>query len=126
MRFISTYVHGIIDYVVGALLIVAPWLFGFAAGGAETVVPIIIGAAVILYSLFTDYEWGAVRKINMRTHLGFDIGGGVILAISPWLFGFSALVWVPHLLVGLLEIGTGLLTSTVAGKERRRVEVTST
>jgi hypothetical protein len=36
MRFIPTRIHGFLDYAVGVLLIVVPWLFGFAAGGAET------------------------------------------------------------------------------------------
>ena len=32
---IDTRTHGIIDYITGALLIVAPYLFGFATGGIE-------------------------------------------------------------------------------------------
>src|SRR5690606_36891724 len=40
MRFIPTKVHGILDYVVGAALIVAPWLFGYAGvGGAAVIIP---------------------------------------------------------------------------------------
>ena len=35
MRIISTRVHGVVDYVGGALLVVSPWLFGFADGGAQ-------------------------------------------------------------------------------------------
>lgn len=120
MRFIPTNIHGIVDYIVGALLIAAPWLFAFAAGGAETWVPVIIGAAIIAYSLFTDYEWGVFRKMDMRTHLGMDIAGGVVLAVSPWLFGFAALVWIPHLIVGLLEIGAGLFTRTEPSGVRMR------
>ena len=34
-----------------------------------------------------------------------DFLSGVFLAISPWVFGFSERVWVPHVLVGLFEIG---------------------
>ena len=120
MRFIPTQVHGILDYLIGILLILAPFVLGFAQGGAETWVPIIIGAGVILYSLFTDYELGAVRRIPMRTHLWLDAIGGIILAISPWLFAFSAIVWVPHLVVGLLEIGTALFTHTRPSETRRR------
>ena len=118
MRFIPTNIHGIIDYIVGIALIAAPWLFGFAFGGAETWVPVIIGAAIIIYSLFTDYEWGVFRKLKMETHLGLDIGFGLVLAVSPWLFGFAGIVWVNHLLVGLLFIGAGILTKTVPSKER--------
>lgn len=118
MRFIPTRVHGVVDYVIGALLIVAPWLLGFARGGAETWVPVILGVAVIVYSLFTNYELGVVRKLNMRTHLWLDGIGGLILAISPWLFGFADYVWAPHFIVGLLEIGSALFTETVPSYER--------
>ena len=112
MRFIPTRVHGIVDYAMGGLLIVAPWLLGFAAGGAETWVPVILGFGAIGYSLFTDYEPGLVRRIPMRTHLGLDAASGVVLAASPWLFGFAELVYLPHLILGLLEIGAALTTRT--------------
>jgi hypothetical protein len=110
MRFISTRIHGIIDYVVGALLILAPFILGFATGGAEMWVPIILGAGIILYSLLTAYEMGATNTIKMPSHLWLDVGAGVLLAVSPWLFGFSEIVWAPHLIVGLLAIGLGLTT----------------
>lgn len=112
MRFIPTRVHGIADYVIGILLIAAPWLFGFADGGAEQWVPVILGAGVILYSLITDYELGVAKAIPMPVHLMLDIGGGIFLAVSPWLFGFADEIWWPHVIVGLLEIGAGLMTET--------------
>jgi hypothetical protein len=119
MRVIPTRVHGMLDYLVGALLIAAPWLFDFNRGGAETWVPVILGASAILYSLFTDYELGAVRRIPMPTHLMLDLGSGLLLAASPWLFGFSDYVWAPHLIVGLIEIGTSLITRPVPADGHR-------
>ena len=113
MRFIPTRVHGMLDYLVGVLLIAAPWLFDFDRGGAETWVPVLLGASAIVYSLFTDYELGAVRRLSMPTHLMLDLGSGILLALSPWLFGFSDYVWEPHLIVGLIEIGTSLMTRRV-------------
>ena len=110
MHFIPTRLHGIVDYAMGGLLIVAPWLLGFAAGGAERWVPVILGLGAIGYSLFTEYELGLVRRIAMRTHLGLDAGSGVVLAASPWLFGFAGLVYLPHLILGLVEIGAALTT----------------
>jgi hypothetical protein len=110
MRVIPTRVHGILDYLVGALLAVAPWLFQFNRGGAETWVPVLLGAAAILYSLFTNYEWGVSRKIAMPTHLTLDLISGILLAVSPWLFGFADEVYLPHLIFGLLEIVVSLMT----------------
>lgn len=112
MRFIPTNVHGILDYLIGVLLIAAPWLFGFYQGGAESWVPIVLGAGVIVYSLLTDYEAGVAKAIPMPTHLWLDVLGGAVLAVSPWLFGFAELIVWPHLVVGLLEIGAGLVTET--------------
>ncbi|WP_152425242.1 SPW repeat protein [Nafulsella turpanensis] len=113
MKFISTRTHGIIDYLMGALLIVSPWLFGFDRGGAETWIPVILGAGVILYSLVTDYEMSATRKLSLRTHLMLDMIGGAFLAVSPWLFGFDDFVYLPHLILGIAEIGVAMFTHRV-------------
>ena len=85
MRFIPTRVHGLLDYLVGLLLIAAPWVFNFARGGAETWVPVALGAGALLYSLFTDYELGLVKRLPMGTHLTLDLLSGLLLAASPWL-----------------------------------------
>jgi hypothetical protein len=110
MRFLSTKVHGVMDYLMGVILIAAPWLLDFARGGAETWVPVILGAGTIIYSLMTDYEFGLSRNISMGTHLTLDLWGGVLLAASPWIFGFSEYVYLPHLILGILEIGASLTT----------------
>ncbi len=112
MRFISTRTHGVIDYLMGALLIVAPYLLGFADGTAAQWVPQILGVVAIGGALMTDYELGVMRVIPMPVHLGIDVASGALLALSPWLFGFSDRVLWPHLIVGIMEIGAGLMTRT--------------
>lgn len=112
MRFIPTSVHGVLDYLVGALLIAAPWLLNFNRGGAETWLPVILGVGALLYSLLTNYELGVVRRIPMTTHLGLDAASGLLLAVSPWLFGFSDFVFWPHLILGVFEIIAALTTKT--------------
>jgi hypothetical protein len=118
MRFISTRVHGILDYLMGAFLIISPWVFDFADGGAKQWVPIILGAGAIMYSLITDYEYSVSKSISMRTHLMLDLCSGILLAASPWLFGFSEEVYMPHLVLGIFEIGASLFTHRVASTER--------
>lgn len=107
---ISTRTHGIIDYATGALLLVAPYLFGFANGGIAQWLPQLLGAMTIVMSLFTDYELSISKAIPLRVHLGMDMVSGALLALSPWLFGFAGLIWWPHLLVGLMEIVVPLMT----------------
>ena len=107
---ISTRAHGVIDYLTGALLILAPYLFGFATGGIEHWVPEIVGVAIIGMSLITRYELSIAKIVPLRVHLGADVVAGLLLAVSPWLFGFADIIWWPHLLVGLMEIVVPLLT----------------
>ena len=112
MKIISTKTHGILDYLMGVLLIASPWIFGFANGGAEQWIPIILGAGALLYSMMTDYELGVFKTLSMKTHLNIDLMSGIFLAASPWIFGFSDRVSTPHLILGLLEIGASLMTRT--------------
>ena len=114
MKFIDRKTHGYLDYIVGLLLIAAPWLLDFYRGGAETWVPVILGAGVIVYSLLTDYELGASRQIPFGTHLLLDVLGGIFLAASPWLFGFADYVYLPHLIVGIMELGVAAFTKRTA------------
>lgn len=118
MRFIPTRVHGILDYLTGAFLIATPWLFGFASGGAETWLPVALGAGAILYSLFTDYELGVVKALPMPTHLLLDVLSGFLLAVSPWLFGFADAVFWPHLILGFFEVGAAFSTHVAPSAKR--------
>ncbi len=122
MKIISTKFHGVLDYVVGIALILAPMIFGFAeVGGAAVLVPRVLGIGLIVYSLVTRYELGVFRVVPMKVHLALDFIASVFLAASPWLFGFAdeALnVWLPHFAVGIVVILVVLVTesrSTVEG-----------
>ena len=110
MNVINSRTHGVIDYLTGALLIIAPYIFGFASGGIEQWLPMLIGAAILLMSLITRYELSVAKVIPLPVHLGVDIVAGLLLAVSPWLFGFADVIWWPHLLVGLFEIVVAVLT----------------
>ena len=77
---INTKIHGIIDYLTGALLIIAPYLLGFATGDIEHWLPMVLGAAIILMSLMTNYELSIVKKIPLHVHLGVDMASGALLA----------------------------------------------
>ncbi len=113
MKIIDTKTHGILDYLVGGLLIVSPWLFNFYNEGAESWVPIVLGIGTLAYSMMTNYEMGLLKAMSMKAHLAMDFVGGAILAVSPWLFGFADLVFWPHLIFGVFEIMASLITETL-------------
>lgn len=124
MRFISSKVHGILDYLSGLLFMASPWLFGFATGGPAQWVPVAVGATILMTSLMTDYELGVVKVVALPLHLTLDIFSGLFLAASPWIFGFADVVYLPHVIFGLLEIGAGLMTHKVAYDSRSPVQTT--
>lgn len=105
LRFIPTKVHGALDYIVAIALVLAPMIFGFKeVGGASVAIPMILGVGLFLYSLFTNYEWGVFKVINMRYHLIVDIIAASLLTLSPFIFGFSneaPNAWLPHVIVGI-------------------------
>ncbi len=108
---ISSRTHGFIDYAMGILLIVAPWLLGFADGTAAQWVPVVLGIVMLGQAVMTDYELGLTRVIPFSVHLAMDFALGILLAASPWLFGFSGRVYWPHLILGLAEIGVAAMTT---------------
>lgn len=116
MKFLSPRAHSIIGLVVGVALLLAPNLFGFDdVGGAAESIPRIIGVIVILSELTVRGSFSGFGFIPMKVHIPTDVLMGALLALSPWLFGFSdeeANAWVPHLVVGLLMIGYALMTRT--------------
>jgi hypothetical protein len=115
-RFISTRTHAIIGYIVGALLLFAPNIFGFADnGGAAVAMPRIIGVIMLMSELITDSGLGLVSIIPMKVHLILDMGASFFLAVSPWLFGFhnqGANAWAPHLIAGLAYLVVAMATQT--------------
>ena len=129
MRFIPTKFHAPLDYIVGAALIAAPWIFQFSEHTAATIVPIVLGIGLIAYSLFTNYELGVWKVAPMAVHNLIDIAAGTVLAASPWIFGFAdeaANVWVPHLIVGIAAIFLGLTTVQRGGYSYSRSATRST
>ncbi len=112
MRFIPTSVHGVIDYLWGIALLSTPWLLGFADVPAAKWVAVVFGVGALIYSALTAYELGVLRLLPMPLHLIFDGIGGLVLAASPFLFGFADRVYLPHLLFGLFSVAASLLTRT--------------
>lgn len=106
---LSTRVHGYMDYMMGLLLLLLPVFANFPSS-ANTLL-VILGAGTIVYSLITDYETSLLKILSMKTHLMIDLMAGILLIVSPWLFGFADEVIWPFIVLGAIEIGASLATS---------------
>ena len=117
LRVIPTQVHGVLDYLTGSTLLAAPGLLGIKDDPQAALTLRLAGGGAITYSLLTDYELGLVRLLPMPVHLALDAISGVLLASSPWLFGFSqrgTRYWLPHAFVGATEILAAATSKTAA------------
>lgn len=117
---LTTKFHGLLDYPVVLLLLIAPNVFDITeVGGAAVWLPRVLGIVILVQSLVTHYEMGLIRVLPMRLHLAIDYVAGALLAISPWVFGFydaaHQRVWLPHVLAGLVI----LLVTALTQKEPR-------
>jgi hypothetical protein len=120
MKFISTKAHGVLDYLMGALLLALPFLLDYNISAPESIVLFTCGALMLLMAMITQYEPGIFRVLPMPLHLTADILAGGILALSPVLFDFGQVSHLPHTVVGIFEVVAAFLTTTVAGPSDRR------
>jgi hypothetical protein len=90
-----------VDYIVGFVLLAVPDFLRLYFSEPVEWVPRTFGTFLLFINLATQHEVGLMKMMPMRVHLVFDYMLGALLAASPWLFGFSHIVWVPHLGIGL-------------------------
>jgi hypothetical protein len=88
MHFVSTFAHGIADYVVGIVVAALPLYFRWSGPARTTFVA--FGLIVIFYSLFTDYELGLVRFLRIRFHLLLDALFGIAMLAAPTLLHLAS------------------------------------
>lgn len=116
---VSLKTHNILDYVGGALLILAPFLFGFADVDTARNVFMLSGSFLILYSLFTNYYYALVRVIPLGVHMTLDALNGALIMTAPWIFNYRA-----YLTTGqeYLHYVLGLGVLALVGLTRERTE----
>ena len=115
LRVIPAAVHGVLDYLASGANLALPRLLGLQDAPWAARVLRFDGAAGLGYSLFTDYELGALKALPMRAHLALDAAKGVFMAASPWLFGFAkngTRYWLPHVLMGTADVVAAVATKT--------------
>ena len=118
--FISTKFYGILNYLIGAALMLTPWyihdsngtvIFREPAVGAALFLPLIIGWLQLVMTFFSASPYGVIRQFPVQMHCFQNILTGSFLIASPFLYGFCDLIWWPHVLLGALLMMLGLFTT---------------
>jgi hypothetical protein len=102
--------HGVIDYLLGLLLLFSPWLFGFHTRHIDATMAVCFGAGILLYSLLTNDETGVVRLLPFPFHVFLDVLAGVALIFSFIIYGTGLAASIVFAVVGLLEFALVILT----------------
>ena len=120
---LSRFLHGAIEYLVGVLLIAAPFLFAFESDAAVAL-SIVAGVLLIAVAASTEGAGSLIDSIPISIHLLFDFALAAVLIASPFLFGFTdesaptalfLIIGVAHLLV---TIATRFKSPDAAARSR--------
>ena len=117
------FLHGLAEYIGGALFIALPLLLDYDSGAA-TAVSIIIGVVMIGIAATTDWGFSLVNQIPKAVHFAIDFILAAVLIASPFLFGFSdestptAIFIAAGVLHLLLTIGTRFGRKAAADAEK--------
>jgi drug/metabolite transporter (DMT)-like permease len=119
MRVLPTPYHGIVDYSVGAMLVVSPWVVDFDKVTSIGVwIAVLGGAALMISSAVTDYEGSILaRWLTMPQHLLLDGLLALGLIATPFVFGFAdegTYAWLPFVAAGVIELVSSLITQTTS------------
>jgi phosphoglycerol transferase MdoB-like AlkP superfamily enzyme len=115
MKLISSRTHTVIGLIVGAALVVAPWILQFDDVKAAKWSAVLVGLFVLVNEIVTTSPASPLKIVPMRVHVALDVVTGVFLLATPFLFRFAdedANKWVPHVVVGVLIAGYALVTDT--------------
>ena len=85
---IPAFVHGLVEYAAGVLLIAAPFVFGFDADAA-TAASIVAGVLVLVIAASTAMSTGLIKSIPVQAHVILDYVLAIVLIAAPFVLGFS-------------------------------------
>jgi len=85
---LSLFLHGVLEYAAGVVLIAAPFLFEFDSDAA-TALSIIVGVVVLALTASTVAPTGLAKVVPVEIHAVVDFALAVLLIAAPFLFGFS-------------------------------------
>ena len=83
-------IHAAIEPLIGLVLILSPWIFGFSDANDAQALCIVLGVIVIIAGAMTDWRASLVRVIPLRVHFMTDLLIAAVLIVAPFVLGYSS------------------------------------
>ena len=87
MRFISARIHGMLDFVIVVVFLLAPLLVGL--GGSPAAISYTLAVVYLLMTLMTRFPAGRWKTIPFFVHGIVELIVGIALLILPSFAGYS-------------------------------------
>jgi hypothetical protein len=102
LRFLTPRIHGVLDYAAVIVLVAAPFLLGLAATNRLALgISLVLGVALLGYSLITDYAYSLSGTLSFKIHLVFDALSGLGAIAAPFIFGFGGVAKIYYIVMGV-------------------------
>ncbi len=123
-RLVPAAIHGIGDFAAAFVLIIA----GIVSDGPDSAkaTGIILGAVLLVVSLFTRYPLGLVKVIPFPVHSFGDYAGGAGTILAPFVLGYAddnRGLTTTYILVGVVVIALSLVTDYSWGPDRQKLSL---
>jgi hypothetical protein len=119
VRLLPAWFHAIADYAVGLGLII----IAVAVGGSGKAVAagVVVGATVLVVSMFTRYPLGVAKVLPFTVHSAGDYLAAALLVLSPFVLNFhntdSGLTAV-YVVAGIAVLAVSLITNYQYSEKR--------
>lgn len=119
MKPISPKVHGILDYLMVPVFLLAPMLFGF--GGLPATIARILAGVHLMLTALTAMPLGLIKVIPFKVHGAIEVVVGLSLIGLPWALGFAQVNAARNFFlgVGILILIVAMLTDFGGGAEAK-------
>src|SRR5207237_3355175 len=112
VRLLPAWLHAVADYAVGATLIVVAVASGATAGAVAT--GVVVGATVLVVSMFTKYPLGVKKVLPFTIHSAGDYLAAALLVAAPWVLNFAdgdSGITAFYVVAGIAVLAVSLITN---------------
>jgi hypothetical protein len=112
VRLLPAWLHAVADYAVGLGLII----IAIAVGGSGKAVAagVVVGATVLIVSMFTRYPLGVAKVLPFTVHSTGDYLAAALLLLSPWVLNFHGTdggLTAVYVVAGIAVLAVSLVTN---------------